>query len=1514
MSKRPLFIEFNDKGKGKSFRRPHSPFVSRGVHLSIRRRNAVQNSNSLVQHSQGVRASSSVNNISLDANETVEMVQSLIERGRNLLKSVSAKEKSLQYDVEAELRKESLRLEYIDKSLGNDDSQIFGDLSDAIPAVKGPESVSVSTTKERESSSDDSIIILSDEDESMEETEQYANSFNDNDALGVLSDEPQDEEEDEEEEEEEEEEELFGSEGDEEIGSPSPVSSEHSNRDENQLLSEYSDEEGYINEEDISSEGDQETSKPILYMQQPSQPRLDNNYAMKEKSNENVELSEPDIKSYEEVVDDNVVEMTDNSEEEGIENEEEVANVEEFNAHSDIENSVGKAEHQSDFIYNMNSIAKQALDRMNRHDIEDFETMHIESEDAHSEDAELSHEQKHNSQYNSSDIEEQEQEQYSEDISEQSYSEEDTQNLRSDGVGELGEYSYHINSGNNEYGLITDHDHSIVTGKNEEEQKEVDNLKSAAVLDSSVNIESESETKQSSSNLATVNEEKQDSEVQETVTYAENSPPQKKAKYTLSFSETYSDTDSRISGAEEYRDGSTTEYHSAFSNNPFENSEKVQEEDHILQNILDSLGLSAEGVNGGIQENQCEEDSSVDRNDVSNVISQEFKKALPKNSSFDASNTINETVPIENIEDSSNSKHTSPVMINSEDQEGICSADSDVENESELPSKENSMPEERDVAIKIPLFVDEETIRLTTSPVRKIPTSGSEEIETSIDHNMTDRIKLNRLSVNLECDLLDQRGASLTSVLSNNLQNSMALQSSPETLEPAFGTEVTKEQIGSKPSASQTHNDGISAYDDTKELSNESNPFESSSVKDKSNIKTLPLLHPQATATQSYPFKVLKHSEKRTELSDYVNLIIHGQESNESSVPTPIVTEPLERSISSGGTENSTIQVEEVVTEVPSTDNIQKISTEPEVTLKSSPEIVHDAVIIEEVAFETEITENNTELNSDNQLPDGNVTVQESTHYTSQSVQDITVEATGNNIVNDVWHIDDSNHVSTEIENADVQNIGFRNAKSLSENSIQSSVQNLDEIEVLLSESPELSIHRKENDQANGTEQVAKFDNNIPHNNQNSDITSEITQQHGSTDADSSSGSRKSIAKLIISSPLKILSSLANGLTSVSNAASEFVSTVNSVTLPYDDGSIDASPAENIEYISTVNEEDVQEEDVKEEDVKEEDVQDELADEELVDEENLEEEDIQEELVDEEDIKEEDIKEEDIQEENVEEENVQDELADEELVDEEDIKEEDIQEEDVEEEDVEEEDVQEENVQDELADEELVNKENLEEELVKEENVKGDDKQHLTSKKAEHNDYGSEISDIKGEITEKPQFLEENVKIEQASEGTNMNHDDNHYENNETLAPTKKQASISKPKNNVNNEDNSRDSSNDVFYSADNNEDVELSKIETSTRSDSKSSYNENNDMDSQLKTAKPEDTVTILAEEKPEKVSDIQVTIQEELPKLERTPVKKRPRAVDTERKPSKKKRNKKKKQYRQRNSVMRNLRPRSK
>lgn len=467
MSKRPLFIEFNDKGKGKSFRRPHSPFVSRGVHLSIRRRNAVQNSNSLVQHSQGVRASSSVNNISLDAKETVEMVQSLIERGRNLLKSVSAKEKSLQYDLEAERRKESFRLEYIDKSLGNEHSQIFGDLSDAIPAVKGPESVSVSTIKERESSSDDSIIILSDEDESMEETEQYANSFNDNDALGVLSDEPQEEEE------EEEEEELFESEGDEEIASPSPVSSEHSNRDENQLLSEYSDEEGYFNEEDISSEGDQETSKPIPYMQKPSQPRLDNKYAMKEKSNESVELSEPDIKSYEEVVDDNVVEMTDNSEEEGIENEEEVSNVEEFNAHSDIENSVGKAEHQSDFIYNMNSIAKQALDRMNRHDIEDFETMHIESEDANSEDAELSHEQKHNGQYNSSDIEEQEQEQeqYSEDISEQSYSEEDTQNLRSDGVGELGEYSYHINSGNNDYGLITDHDHSIVTGKNEEEGK-----------------------------------------------------------------------------------------------------------------------------------------------------------------------------------------------------------------------------------------------------------------------------------------------------------------------------------------------------------------------------------------------------------------------------------------------------------------------------------------------------------------------------------------------------------------------------------------------------------------------------------------------------------------------------------------------------------------------------------------------------------------------------------------------------------------------------------------------------------------------------------------------------------------------------------------------------------------------------------------------------------------------------------------------------------------------------------
>ncbi|KAG0676989.1 hypothetical protein C6P43_003633, partial [Kluyveromyces marxianus] len=228
--------------------------------------------------------------------------------------------------------------------------------------------------------------------------------------------------------------------------------------------------------------------------------------------------------------------------------------------------------------------------------------------------------------------------------------------------------------------------------------------------------------------------------------------------------------------------------------------------------------------------------------------------------------------------------------------------------------------------------------------------------------------------------------------------------------------------------------------------------------------------------------------------------------------------------------------------------------------------------------------------------------------------------------------------------------------------------------------------------------------------------------------------------------------------------------------------------------------------------------------------------------------------------------------------------------------------------------EELVDEENLEEEDVQEEIVKGDDKQHLTFREAEHNDYGSEISDIKGEITEKPQFLEENVKTEQASEGTNMNHDDNHYENNETLAPTKKQASISEPENNVNNEDNSTDSSNDVFYSADNNEAVELSKIETSTKSDSKSSYNESNDMDSQLKIAKPEDTVTILAEEEPEKVSDIKVTIQEELPKLERTPVKKRPRAVDTERKPSKKKRNKKKKQYRQRNSVMRNLRPRSK
>lgn len=1235
----------NAKHPKKSFKRYESPFGKQRNIISGRIQKLANRSHGLPPTVVNKRIT---NSVAYDSNESLTMLKSLINRGKRLLTRVSDEEKVLQDELNDEVRKEKLKLDYLDSLVGdrNNEDDIMDYTMPASESVYDKEQSEFETSNlddevipknNSEVMSDNSIIILSDEEETNQDIIEKKSIKYDNS-------EPQ---------------QLFGESNEEN----SQVSSSIAASDNSQeYISEdlESEDEEVNNSDQYTDDENDEKSEPVVDVSSfpqssPSSPSVRNDH-FSHLANQNTskypveEDVEQELFKKKEVLKEengyeNDVIMSEYS---GYESQDEVSQDETNNSDNELSYNA-LPQQESTNLFGLEDIAASALNQINQQSIENADIMDIDSGSMSEENVGDSEESLYQSEK----------------------SDESKQNMvRSDGVGELGDYDYNEVNEKNNYGLMTvDTDHSmsikhaqhessyesedapLETSFNDNEASGVD-YKDASIYNSELadrssvigckdkeNSSTENPS-QKDSNLKVVENSLETAEQNDGLTGVEkksqNSINQTKLpKYVLSYAENESSNSGDEFNQTNKNSVSEPEYRTAFEKDPF-SSENINSDDSAvsLDSLLQSIGQlpshkmiktsepgSADGSNSGSETNHTEKANIDDENNEASQSSIEIAiEDMNQKDSYDKTPealTVNTNLTDDNLSlthltyDNSQPKDMTSVISSFSNKRSVASGSLESNFEfkkdfvnlkmeekntdiaeniinlnsaqqfSHFPSTVEKQMVENAREIKIPLFVDEETIRLATSPVK--PKSDA-----PVDGNVSDKVLLNKLSDVLKYESL-LRNVNQNDV-SENIQSrenkDMPFESSHNSFETTGKEQVDKQKVKMLDATDVLEYVQKSNLITSSPLSDDKKPFLN---EDEASIPTyhsdnIPLTKNfgQIDSTIS-PFRYKSTSPNSSELFQYAESVL--QADNQVENIEPLVTEPVERK----AIIPNRFELQEIMDEkCDSVSDSELIITEPEITFLPSPKIIEQSIHIEEIVFNSTSDQIAFTPKSSNDVVRSFETVDKPfDHITETSgnpLKDLKFCVSSSH-----WkEHEDSIHETTasapesETYKSTLSLLTEQLVRHSSEapndsinlsNDLQERGNHTYDIPLVSSEVPVLhdstttkaQVIKKNTedilDQVYTEQSISKLNDHIPnlnarevehlechHDDEQSEPEfsdcSNITD-HSNDNKVSSRGSKSSFTKRLLSSPLRAFSHLAGTIKSIGDAASEFVKTTD---------------------------------------------------------------------------------------------------------------------------------------------------------------------------------------------------------------------------------------------------------------------------------------------------------------------------------------------------------------------------------
>ncbi|CDO93042.1 unnamed protein product [Kluyveromyces dobzhanskii CBS 2104] len=1218
MSDRQQLYRFEKSLTAKSFRRYESPLTRKRINLLEHKQS--NGNNQLIKYKKP-KNESARKLLSYETEDTVSLMQSLIKKGKDLLASVSKEEKSLQNELEANVRNEQLRLQYIEELIGGETKELHHDCSTG-SAVSAELNAEFGTKPQLLSESEDSIIILSDNEEQKDieltDDEKYPSNversltedsvdYSEGDSV-VTSEQPdssipditmQDHSQAD----------NNSNENNDLLHEPSEVvSSEHSNEPTSHLKSTFTQGSVPNGSLDLDVSARSDSSDSEVESEKVDIP-FDNYYTNSEENEEDFIIPEQPDKyrgdsgmdsiasqsSEDENFDENNGASIDHSSEpqkptevdsdshrndSGVYQASDEVPTSDYK-HEPEQNQIPNVEHSEDkqqFLQTstlsdeLTTIASQALAQLNA-----GTNIYEHSRDMMKEEAEPSeqnspsygeeyfHEQEIISEENHSSSEDSEAVLENDDSPSQSdhYKE----NSRSDGVGELGEYSYQSDMTNNVYGLITDNDHSILL-KTLEQSPASDNYDSiqenkedtpAKYPDSNLDIADQNNiafdlyTKDASEtpNIETSVELIKDVEIskmeakQESLFSQQMRPVcQAGPKYTLTFSDSFSDEDNPQLGPKDEENANPV-YQSAFSVDPFDSkSEGSNNEKSDLNELLTVLGYPA------LQKSEpCEvSDIAQPSLDHINVATPPREASVKEQTELESFDNGMHNTSAEIFHDAV--LFQSPLPNREESDQNQGSSDVSPENGAEnSPALTDSLTDEGKT--KIPLFIDKETIRLATSPIR--PPCAEESVDDSSipsdEAKMMGEFSPAKGSLEFQGSLSphDIPIFNLNSVNITGNRSPVRMQGLQSTLERASAEHIFN---------NKTKDAQIADANSYPALSSDF----SSNKRSVPEIKIPLFVHRGESHEVASPFEDRAQTKTSTELSDYVESVMNEPTKNENQ--GPIITEPLDVQVHTRSV--SFIEVEELVSEDIKDIGIEKILTEPEISLSASPELIQDTVELEELVFEqASHLEVESTMESESVLK-SNPTLNEVTTKIGETIK---IKEQIESKISE--SIESAQYISKDAS-AIMNKPLLCEKETLSENAVQGEINS--ESNEIMDETSDLSdttgrrvltfssssmkqVHGHTLEESNTCKTDAATGNNS--NIKNSLKESSLPSLANAKESDNNDVSKDplpkpSFGKTILSSPLKVWHNLARGVKSIGDAATEFVGAVGTVEVDSD--------------------------------------------------------------------------------------------------------------------------------------------------------------------------------------------------------------------------------------------------------------------------------------------------------------------------------------------------------------------------
>lgn len=1230
-------LRFGKNGASKSFRRFASPFSSkRRVQLTKQKQSNA--THQLTAYRRKDQDDFKRRLLSHDTNATVSMVESLIEKGKKLLKSVSKEETLLRNELESELRNEQLRLQYVNEIM--EDNMKPMDQTDS-KGVRVSDGIQMKDEADSCLESEDSIVILSDN-----EGSENIHTMNKNASVSILQGqtseysegdsinlserrdsshsesiieqaEPSDDEDDD----------LFNEYSDNDLSeniastprlkqtfmqayaqkpgnkttdsvTPRDTSMAGVELEDNDFLSDNNSEDNIEHEEDVMlsdyQSSDIRESKPSgIFSHQTLNDK------------DNLEESEGSPEYYstddEKLTNDALASNYDESKTNG-KSEEELPSDQESDLMQDQSSEIedfddGEISQQISSLSDEFSIANQAIAQLNSHatdsdqSVDDVSDKDIYSEESYNKDeAEEAYEDETekviNKEYQTS-SEAPEIITDEEDITQLSAT--NTHELRSDGIGELGEYSYQLDTNNNGYGLITDNDHSLIlktlhersvpknveysennvntTGSGNSEELSETSVQDIDFASNAIDLPQTTLSKTEKEVFAEPKEPCMVTKEATSVERQERNVGQSEPRYCLTFSDSFSEDDNPQNNANAHQTEENSEYQSVFASDPFhlDYNEDTDKTDFLHDLLLNTLDDPASDVT---QNPTC---SQQVEHPFDHELNAENMKGTVEEASedFQTYNVSSESSSDDIFHDALDIKHSFPISSD-------FFASKNVQVSPEKKAGHSSMTIDHSInenKPNIPLFIDKETIRLTTSPVRvnqSEKVSGDASIKNSrrrkLENNLNSTL-FQKPSQHHNIPLFNLNSSQTTT---NNLPNN---SDGTDSHEKAGSTSHVTYPKPLEPSKA------ISDHD----LSNSSREHESEllaseALPDDKPVIRIPLLvHRTEVHEAASPFEDTAQAKRSTELSEYVESLM--EDPTQEELAEPIVMEPADMRVRVRTT--SYIEIEEIITEDINNSEIEKITTEPEVSFRESPEPVHRTVELEELAVEQKI----------------NAETQKILHFTDEESLDLqadelSIEVNENESKNELQQ----SNIQLSISNTDITlNIPHNSATASDQIPYHPSVTSVPDI----SETGQMGYPNNENDllnsgyqgspsvissssKENAYELHADFNSDEPSLAVSGDVvvatnhdlsdgkvnkpsSSLLYQSEISSTQDSlkSPSPEPTLGKRILASPLKMLNKLAEGVRSIGDAATEFASLVDPILTESDSDSANSNHSEN---------------------------------------------------------------------------------------------------------------------------------------------------------------------------------------------------------------------------------------------------------------------------------------------------------------------------------------------------------------